>query len=146
MEKTTYELFKERRPNISYFQQFGCTCYILNNKHYLKKFDAKAQRGIFSKTLCVEESMHVKFDDKEPGNEIQEQDESIADIQVTEDTPEPDQTIESEDSPEAEPTPNAKNEEASDEAQDGSHQASQYKKYLQVQVFTSRGFNHWKQR
>jgi len=80
LEKTTYELFKERRPNISYFQQFGCTCYILNNKHYLKKFDAKAQRGIFSKTLCVEESMHVKFDDKEPGNEIQEQDESIADI------------------------------------------------------------------
>jgi len=23
-----------------------------------------------SETLCVEESMHVKFDDKEPGNEI----------------------------------------------------------------------------
>jgi len=22
-----------------------------------------------SETLCVEESMHVKFDDKEPGNE-----------------------------------------------------------------------------
>jgi len=58
----------------------GCTCYILNNKLYLKKLDAKAQRGIFlgysecskayrvynSKTLCVEESMHVKFDDKEP--------------------------------------------------------------------------------
>jgi len=34
--------------------------------------------------------MHVKFDDKEPGNETPEQDESIADIQVTEDTPEPD--------------------------------------------------------
>jgi len=47
MEKTTYELFKGRRPNISYFHQFGCTCYILNNKLYLKKFDAKAQRGIF---------------------------------------------------------------------------------------------------
>jgi len=84
LEKTTYELFKGRRPNISYFHQFGCTCYILNNKLYLKKFDAKAQRGIFlaysekskayivyySETLCVEESMHVKFDDKEPVNEI----------------------------------------------------------------------------
>jgi len=42
LEKTTYELFKGRRPNISYFHQFGCTCYILNNKLYLKKFDAKA--------------------------------------------------------------------------------------------------------
>ena len=44
LEKTTYELFKGRRPNISYFHQFGCTCYILNNKLDLKKFDAKAQR------------------------------------------------------------------------------------------------------
>jgi len=47
LEKTAYELFKGRRPNISYFHQFGYTCYILNNKVYLKKFDAKAQRGIF---------------------------------------------------------------------------------------------------
>jgi len=30
--------------------------------------------------LYVEESMHVKFDDKEPGNETPEQDESFADI------------------------------------------------------------------
>jgi len=79
LEKTAYELFKGRSPNISYFHQFGCTCYILNNKLYLKKFDAKAQRGIFLgyserskayrvynlETLCVEESMHVKVDDKE---------------------------------------------------------------------------------
>ena len=43
-------------------------------------------------TLCVEESMHVKFDDKEPGNETLEQDESVADIQLFEDTLEPDHT------------------------------------------------------
>ena len=47
LEKTTYELFKGRRSNISYLHQFRCTCYILNNKLYLKKFDAKAQRGFF---------------------------------------------------------------------------------------------------
>jgi len=106
LDKTAYELFKGRRPNIFYFHEFGCTCYILNNKLYLKKFDAKAQRGIFLgyserskayivynlETLCVEESMHVKFDDKEPGNETLEQDESVADIQVFEDTLEPDHT------------------------------------------------------
>ena len=69
--------------------------------------------------------MHVKFDDKEPGNEIPEQDESFADIKVPEDTSEPDQTIESEDSPEAEPTPEARDEVASDDAQDGSQQANQ---------------------
>jgi len=115
LEKTAYELFKERRPNISYFHQFGCTCYILNNKLYLKKFDANAQRGIFlgyserskayrvynSETLYVEKSMHVKFDDKEPGNETPEQGESFADMQVPEDTSEPDQTPESKESLEA---------------------------------------------
>lgn len=45
--KTSYELFKGRKPRISYFHQFRCTCYILNSKVYLKKFDAKAQKGIF---------------------------------------------------------------------------------------------------
>jgi transposase InsO family protein len=137
LEKTAYELFKGRKPNISYFHQFGCTCYILNNKLYLKKFDAKAQRGIFlgyserskayrvynSETLCVEESMHVKFDDKELEDKTSKQGESSAEIQVPEATPEPDQIAESEDSPEAEPTSEAQDETASDEAQDGSHQA-----------------------
>jgi len=46
LEKTASELFKGRKHNISYFHQFGCTCYIMNNKVYLKKFDVKAQRGI----------------------------------------------------------------------------------------------------
>ena len=67
--------------------------------------------------------MHVKFDDKEPGSKTPEQDESFAEIQVPEDTPEPDQIAESEDSPEVEPTSEAQDEAAYDEAQDGSHQA-----------------------
>jgi len=119
LEKTSYELFKGRRLNISYFHQFGCTCYILNNKVYLKKFDAKAQRGIFlgyserskayrvynSETQCVEESIDIKFDDKEPRNKTPEQGESFA----------------------AEPTLEAQNEAAFDEAEDGSQQANQSK-------------------
>jgi len=80
-----------------------------------------------SEILCVEGSMHVKFEDKEPGSETPEQDESCADIQVPEDTPEPDQIVESEDSPEAESTLEAQDEVASDEAQDGSQQADQFK-------------------
>jgi len=46
LNKTPYELFKGIRPSISYFYKFGCTCYILNNKVNLKKFDVKAQKGI----------------------------------------------------------------------------------------------------
>jgi len=104
LNKTTYELFKGRKPNISHFHQFGCTCYILNNKVYQKKFDAKAQKGIFlgyserskayrlynSETLCVEESMHVRFDDKEPGDETPEQ-VDIAGLEDSDDYSEPDQ-------------------------------------------------------
>ena len=67
--------------------------------------------------------MHVKFDDKEPGIKTAEQDESFAEIQVPEDTLEPDQIAESEESPEAEPTSEGQEEIASDEAQDGLHQA-----------------------
>lgn len=44
LNKTSYEFFKGRKPSISYFHQFGCTSYILNNKVYLKKFDAKYQK------------------------------------------------------------------------------------------------------
>ena len=80
-----------------------------------------------SETLCVEESMHVKFDYKEPGNETPEQDESFADIRDSKDTPEPDQISESEDSPEADPTPEAQEEVASNVAPDGSQQANQSK-------------------
>jgi len=71
--------------------------------------------------------MHVKFDDKEPGNETPEQDESVADIQVPKDTLEPDQTGEYEEIPEAEITPEAQDEVASNEAQDDSQQANQSK-------------------
>jgi len=78
-------------------------------------------------TLYYEESMHVKFDDKEPGNETPKQSEIFADMQVPEDTSEPDQTPESGESSKAEPTPKAQDEVVSDEAQDGSQQDNQSK-------------------
>ncbi|CAJ2645214.1 unnamed protein product [Trifolium pratense] len=98
LNKTAYELFKGRKPDISYFHQFGCTCYILNNKVHLKKFDARGYKGIFigyserskayrlyiSETHTVEESMHVKFDDKEP-DQVSELVEGLSRFQVSED-------------------------------------------------------------
>jgi len=71
--------------------------------------------------------MHIKFDDKEPGNETPEQGENFADMQVPEDTSKPVQDLDSEETPEVVPTPEAQNEAASDEAQDGSQQANQSK-------------------
>ncbi|GJX70458.1 retrovirus-related pol polyprotein from transposon TNT 1-94 [Tanacetum coccineum] len=74
-DKTSYEIFKERIPNISYFYVFGCHVFIHNHKDHLGKFDAKADDGYFlgyssvSKAFRVyntrrqqlEETYHVTF-------------------------------------------------------------------------------------
>jgi len=78
LKKTPYELFKGRKPNISHLKVFGCKCFILNNdKDKLGKFDSKTDEGIFlgysfhghayraynKRTMLVEESMHIAFDE-----------------------------------------------------------------------------------
>ena len=78
LKKTPYELWKDRKPNISYFHAFGSRCFIHNNgKKILGKFDAKSDDGIFlgyatssiayrifnKRTLVIKESIHVVFDE-----------------------------------------------------------------------------------
>ena len=46
MDKTPYEPWKNRKHNMSNFHPFGCTCFILNTKEHLNKFDSKAQKCI----------------------------------------------------------------------------------------------------
>ncbi|GAV90482.1 hypothetical protein CFOL_v3_33891, partial [Cephalotus follicularis] len=48
LKKTPYELWRQRKPNISYFRAFGCKCFVHNNgKDNLGKFDAKTDECIF---------------------------------------------------------------------------------------------------
>ena len=75
LDKTPYELWKNKKPNISHFKVFGSKCFILNTKNNLGNFDAKYSVGIFlgyslfsktyrvfnKKTMVVEESIHVVF-------------------------------------------------------------------------------------
>jgi len=77
LNKTPYELWKNIKPNISYFHIFRCYCYILNDKENLGKFDSKLDKRIFLgyatnskgyriynlKNQTVEISMHVIFDE-----------------------------------------------------------------------------------
>ena len=95
LNKTPYELWRNRKPNISYFHPFGCVCYMLNTKDNLNKFDSKAQKCFMlgyserskgyrvynAETQCVEESIHVKFDDK-LGNQKLKLSDDLADIDV----------------------------------------------------------------
>lgn len=73
MGKAPYELWKNRKNYISYFYPFGCTCFILNTKENLNKFDYKAQKCIMlgyferfkgykvynTETQIIEESIHA---------------------------------------------------------------------------------------
>ena len=70
----THELWKEKKPNVSFFHPFGCKYYVLNNrKDNLDKFDSKLDEAILlgypttrkafrvfnKRILIVEESVHV---------------------------------------------------------------------------------------
>ncbi|GAV63259.1 hypothetical protein CFOL_v3_06779, partial [Cephalotus follicularis] len=78
LKKTPYEIFNDRKPNVSHLRPFGCKVFILNNgKDNLGKFDAKSDEGIFldyslnskayrvfnKRTLIIEESIHVLFEE-----------------------------------------------------------------------------------
>lgn len=44
---TSFELWQDMKPNISYFKVFGCKCFILNTKEQMHRFDFKANEGLF---------------------------------------------------------------------------------------------------
>nr|XP_016468487.1 PREDICTED: uncharacterized protein LOC107791021 [Nicotiana tabacum] len=78
LNKTPYELLNGRKTKLTHLRTFGCKCFVLNNrKEALGKFDAKSDEGIFlgyssqsksykvynKRTQCVEESIHMNFDE-----------------------------------------------------------------------------------
>jgi len=92
LNRTPYELFKGRKPNIMHLRIFGCKCFVHNNgKDALGKFDPMSDEAIFlsysshskaykvfnKQTLCVEESVHVLFDETNSLVEIDAQDDDF---------------------------------------------------------------------
>ncbi|XP_070057463.1 uncharacterized protein [Nicotiana tomentosiformis] len=95
IEKTLYELLKGRKSNISHLRAFGCKCIVHNNnKDSLGKFDPRSDEGVFlgyflhskaykvysKKTKCVEESVHVVFDETNILSERQEHDDEAIEL------------------------------------------------------------------
>ena len=76
-KKTSYEIWREKKSKVKYFQIFGSKCYILNDRENPGKFDAKSDEGIFlgyslnsrayrvfnKHTKTVMESINVVIDD-----------------------------------------------------------------------------------
>ena len=92
LNKTPYELFKGRKPNIMHLRVFGYKYYMHNNGNdVLGKFDPRSNETIFlgysshskaykvfnNRTLCVEESVHVLFDETNSLVEIDAQDDDF---------------------------------------------------------------------
>ena len=46
-KKTSYELWKGRKPNVKYFKIFGSTCFILKDRENVEKFDSQSDEIIF---------------------------------------------------------------------------------------------------
>jgi len=92
LNKTPYKLFKGTKPNIMHLRIFGCKCYAHSNgKDALEKFNPRSDGAIFlgysshskaykvfnKRTLCIEESVHVLFDESNSLVEIEAQDEDF---------------------------------------------------------------------
>ena len=45
-KKTPYKLWKGRKPNVKYFRIFGSTCFILEDRENVGKFDTRSNEGI----------------------------------------------------------------------------------------------------
>ena len=76
--KTPYEFFKGVKPSISYFRVFGCKYFVhVNGKRNIGKFDLRSDEVLFlgysshskayrvynKRAMCVEESVHIIFDE-----------------------------------------------------------------------------------
>jgi len=77
-KKTPYELWKNKKPNVSYFKTFGCRCFVMLDGEQLGKFDARSREGIFvgycensrayriyfKNSKKIVDSINVRFDDE----------------------------------------------------------------------------------
>ncbi|GKA21473.1 putative ribonuclease H-like domain-containing protein, partial [Tanacetum coccineum] len=73
-------LADSKTPTLSFMRPFGCPDTILNTKDHLGKFDGKADEGFFvayslnskafrvfnSRTMIVEENLHIRFSESTP--------------------------------------------------------------------------------
>nr|GEV50438.1 integrase, catalytic region, zinc finger, CCHC-type, peptidase aspartic, catalytic [Tanacetum cinerariifolium] len=76
-DKTPYELINKRKPNINFFREFECRCYLLNDYEDVGKHKAKEDIGVFvgyskesvafriynKRTRKIHESVNVNFDE-----------------------------------------------------------------------------------
>ena len=58
-KKTSYELWKEKKPNVKYFKNFGSTCFILKDRENVGKFGSRSDEGIFLRYSSTSKAYRV---------------------------------------------------------------------------------------
>ena len=75
---TPYEIWRGKKPNLKHLHEFGSTCFVLNDKEHMNKFDPKISEGVFlgyspnnraykvinKRLKTVMESAYVAIDDQ----------------------------------------------------------------------------------
>ena len=61
LKKTPYELFNERKPNISNLKVFGCSCFFLNNG----KESLMRKLTLAFSLVILSQAMHIKSTTKD---------------------------------------------------------------------------------
>ncbi|GJW30706.1 retrovirus-related pol polyprotein from transposon TNT 1-94 [Tanacetum coccineum] len=77
INKTPYEILRNRKPSLEYFRVFSCKVFMLNTKVHLTKFDPNSYEGVFlgysqtskayivlnKEIMRIKESLNVTFDE-----------------------------------------------------------------------------------
>ncbi|GKB25654.1 retrovirus-related pol polyprotein from transposon TNT 1-94 [Tanacetum coccineum] len=80
INKTPYEILRNRKSSLEYFRVFGCKVFILNTKLHLAKFHPKSYECVFlgysqtskacivlnKDTMRIEEYLNITFDESLP--------------------------------------------------------------------------------
>ena len=67
-KKTSYELWKGRKPNVKYFKIFGSTCFILKDRENVEKFDSRSDEIIFLGYSSTSKAYQVYNKKNQEGN------------------------------------------------------------------------------
>ena len=44
---TLYEIWRGKKPNLKHLHDFGSTCFVLNDREHIRKFDPNSDKGMF---------------------------------------------------------------------------------------------------
>ena len=54
---TSYEIWRGKKLNLKHLHEFGSTCFVLNDREHMRKFDQKSDESV-PRILPKQQSLH----------------------------------------------------------------------------------------